>query len=244
MITDKYTRLATAQDFSAAQTTFGQTSLTDDWFDLLTQRSLGDGQELFMVFTCTTAVASSTATATVEFRIVATPRTTLAFTVPDSDINTTTDFITKVAHGLTNGSVVTVVSTTGALPTSTPQIATGTHYFVKNATADTFQLSTTPNGTVINFTVAGSGTHSFLTHTVCLGSSGPIPKNCLTAGAIVKVAFNPMPTVPFPRQTDRYVFGGVLPSAGLSAAAFTVDVVPGIDTAQRMSYAQVGTQIT
>lgn len=64
--------------------------------------------------------------------------------------------VTKVAHGLENNDPI-VFRTTGALPTGVTQ---GTAYFVKNKTADTFEISTTAGGASINTSGSQSGTHS------------------------------------------------------------------------------------
>lgn len=64
---------------------------------------------------------------------------------------------TKVAHGYAVNDPV-VLSTTGALPTG---LTAGTVYYVKTVpTADTFTVSATAGGTVINTSGSQSGTHS------------------------------------------------------------------------------------
>jgi hypothetical protein len=55
-----------------------------------------------------------------------------------------------------NGTIVKF-TTTGTLPTG---ITAGQGYFVKSATATTFQIALTPTGTSINTSSAGSGTHT------------------------------------------------------------------------------------
>lgn len=62
-------------------------------------------------------------------------------------IDTSTDFITYSAHGYIDEDIVQVVST-GTYPTGLP---TG-YYFVRNKTTNTFQLSATRTGSVVNFT--------------------------------------------------------------------------------------------
>lgn len=59
-------------------------------------------------------------------------------------------------HGQANGTPV-LLTTTGTLPS--PFVASTTYYIV-NATTNSFQLSATFNGTPINTTTAGSGTHT------------------------------------------------------------------------------------
>lgn len=64
--------------------------------------------------------------------------------------------VTKTAHGLENDDPV-IFRTTGALPTG---IVAGTTYFVKNKTANTFEISATVGGASINTSGTQSGTHS------------------------------------------------------------------------------------
>ena len=68
-------------------------------------------------------------------------------------------------HGLRNGDVV-ILTTTGALPTNLTASPTtaATQYFVINASTNTFNLSTTLNGTAINTSGSQSGTHTLHSH--------------------------------------------------------------------------------
>lgn len=70
-----------------------------------------------------------------------------------TSVDTATDTITINLHGLSEGDSV-VFSTTGTLPS--PVVA-GNVYFIKNPTQNTFQLSTTATGIVLNLTTTGSG---------------------------------------------------------------------------------------
>ena len=63
------------------------------------------------------------------------------------------DLVSRTAHGYTNGmtiSFATITSTTG--------ISVGQSYYVINANANDFQLSSTPGGSAIALTTDGSGT--------------------------------------------------------------------------------------
>lgn len=74
--------------------------------------------------------------------------TTSAVTFTD-----TGDLVTKTAHGLSNGTMVsftTIISTSGIFP--------NTPYFVINVTTDTFQVSNTLGGSALPLTTNGSGT--------------------------------------------------------------------------------------
>jgi hypothetical protein len=84
-------------------------------------------------------------------------KTTLNLT--SASINTTSDVITSVAHGLTTGDIVTFLIVSGGLPSP---LAAATNYFAIVLTADTFQLATTYGnavyaGTAIDLTTTGSG---------------------------------------------------------------------------------------
>ena len=60
-------------------------------------------------------------------------------------------------HGLRNGDVL-IFTTTGALPTGL--VAATTAYYVINAATNTFQVSTSLNGTAVNTSGSQSGTHT------------------------------------------------------------------------------------
>ena len=64
--------------------------------------------------------------------------------------------VSKVAHGLTNGTAVQLLNG-GTLPTG---LAVLTTYYVVAAAADTFQLSLTYGGAAINTTGSSAGTHT------------------------------------------------------------------------------------
>ncbi len=82
-----------------------------------------------------------------------TPNTTvILYHSPGVSFTDAGDLVTLTSHGLANGTAVsftTINSTTG--------IATNTTYYVINATANTFQLSTTPGGAVAPLTTDGTG---------------------------------------------------------------------------------------
>lgn len=85
--------------------------------------------------------------------------------------------LTATAHGFTTGQAIRL-TTTGALPTG---LATGTTYYVRDVTANTFSLATTVNGTAITTTGTQSGTHTatryFGVPTVTLASGSPVAFN-------------------------------------------------------------------
>jgi microcystin-dependent protein len=64
--------------------------------------------------------------------------------------------VTDTGHSLSNGQLV-YFTTTGALPTG---VVANTRYYVRNTTENTFNLSSTPTGAVINTSGSQSGTHT------------------------------------------------------------------------------------
>jgi hypothetical protein len=102
---------------------------------------------------CDLSIEADQATKIGSTQIITTTSTkSAAFTA-----NATTDYITSVAHGLSNGDVV-VLTTTVTLPAGLSLL---TPYYVINKTTDTFQLSLTSGGTNIDITDTGTGVHTF-----------------------------------------------------------------------------------
>ena len=66
--------------------------------------------------------------------------------------------ITSTAHGLSNGNVITVANSGGALPTG---LSASTYYYIISAATDTFEVSTTVGGSAVDITGAGSGTNTW-----------------------------------------------------------------------------------
>lgn len=71
--------------------------------------------------------------------------------------NATTDKIKVVGHNLRKGYMLQL-STTSALPAG---LTTTERYFVIDVEPDYFKLSASPNGSKVDITDAGTGTHSF-----------------------------------------------------------------------------------
>ena len=69
----------------------------------------------------------------------------------------TTDIVTSAAHGLPNGTAVTLTSTT-TLPAG---LSVATTYYVISSTADTFKLSLSVGGAAVDITGTGTGTHTW-----------------------------------------------------------------------------------
>lgn len=69
-----------------------------------------------------------------------------------------TGVITSNAHGLSNGDVVTLANSGGALPAG---FTASTYYYVIDSAINTFKISLTPAGAAVVPSDTGSGTHSF-----------------------------------------------------------------------------------
>ena len=82
--------------------------------------------------------------------------TNVSYTQFTFTANSGTDFVTATGHSYTDTTPV-VLSTTGTLPAP---LATGTVYYVRDRTGDTFKLAATSGGAAIDITDAGTGTHS------------------------------------------------------------------------------------
>ena len=68
-----------------------------------------------------------------------------------------TDLVNLTSHPLSNNDAVRFTNSGGALPA---EISTGTTYYVINANANDFQISTTVGGSAVDFTDDGTGTHT------------------------------------------------------------------------------------
>jgi hypothetical protein len=71
-------------------------------------------------------------------------------------VNATTDVFTAAGHGYQDLDPITF-GTSGTIPAG---LTVGTLYFVRDATEDTFKVSATPNGTAVDVTTTGTGTHT------------------------------------------------------------------------------------
>lgn len=69
-----------------------------------------------------------------------------------------TDVLTSAGHGLTNGDVLRLTNSGGALPSG---LTAGADYYVINAATDTLKVSTTAGGAAVDIADTGSGTHTW-----------------------------------------------------------------------------------
>lgn len=215
-------------DSIAAATTAGL--LSSNFIDLkglrtddTIPRSIGEGgEEIGAKFLFGTAVNSGTANCKLRLLLVTIPRATLTFTISDANVSTGSDLIATTAHGLPNGTAIELSNSGGALPGG---LAASTTYYVRNAAADSFQLSLTPAGSVIDITsAAGGGTHTITIIPTVIASSGDVPFKRCGAGHSISVRVNPLPESELmPRH--RYLYAMVVPTANLSAGTWVVDLV-------------------
>jgi hypothetical protein len=228
MVVDTLTRLCgTGQAITA--TTAGVFSTA--WLDrgASTYANIGGGRLVVARFCSTVAFNSATENATIRLQIVAVPKnsmtTTTTLTAFDSttDVDAATETITATAHGLTNGTRVTVAAATGALPTG---LAASTSYYIKAATTNTFQLSLTPDGAAVDLTDA-VGTTTVTWYPEVLVQSDDIGVDRMQAGEFqLELAVPPPQTSPrYPY--NRYLFARFVPSATITAGTITCDLHEG-----------------
>lgn len=110
----------------------------------------------------------------------AAPSTSFTFTSA-SDVNTTTNVITKAAHGLLNGQVISFNVSTGA--SLAAPLKFDFPYYVVNKATDTFQVSLTVGGSAVDLTTTGSGTT-----TVMLGILITLPAAASSGGRLLAVS--------------------------------------------------------
>ena len=124
--------------------------------------------------------------------------TTLNHNFLPADVNTGSDVITILSHGFLESSKI-IFSSTGTLPS--PLVA-GTTYYVKNATTNNFQVSTTPGSGAVDLTTSGTGTFNVAT-----------PHELLNGEKIIITNSNSTPSI-----------NGVYQIAYLSPTSFSIPV--------------------
>lgn len=221
MTVDTYTRLCgTGQ--ALTPTTAGV--LSTDYMDLgsETYRQFG-GNMIVASFCASVSMNSSTENATMRLQIVALPKTSIAtatFTAA------TTDIITAASHGLTAGTRITVASS-GTPPAG---LAVSTNYYLRDVTASTFKVSLTPNGSAVDITDTGTGTHTLTWYPEILVDSGEIGIDRIQAGLFKYEVAIPPPQVSPKYPYNRYIFGRFVPSATITAGTMTCDLNSGYST--------------
>lgn len=135
---------------------------------------------------------------------------------------------TLVGHGLSIGDPI-VLSTSGSLPTG---LTVGTIYYVIAAgfSANAFEVSTTPGGSAVNTSSAGSGTHSYTAHYAAIASTAQwqfVQFN----NFVIAVHVNVPPQV-FDLRTDSAftALGGSPPQAAYISVVNRFVVLSGLST--------------
>lgn len=121
-------------------------------------------------------------------------------TFVDGDVNTGTETITVVGHGLIDGQQVRFSNTGGTLPGG---LSSSVTYYIVGAAANTFQVALTLGGAAVNITsAAGGGTHSVILQGNNLTYSGWWQIQSKTASSVTINLAGAAAVVTYP---DRYV---------------------------------------
>lgn len=229
---DQFARLCgTGQAVTATQAGAVSSAWIDMGTSALNQRIFGGGQLVVARFACTVTATTADPDNTIEFQIVHSPKElatpTTARTLADfnstSDVDDATETITSAAHGLPNGTRITVVASSGALPTG---LVTATNYYIRNATTNTFQLATAPGGAAINLTDA-VGTTTVTWYPEVIVSTGQVAFNRLIANDWVReIGIGPA-ELSRVYPTGRYLYAMFRGVSDLSAGTFTCDLTSG-----------------
>lgn len=213
-------------------------AVSTDWIDMDkdatgAKRIFGGGQLVVARFAVTVAVtAGGDPDNTVQLDLVrvpktlATPTTARTLAAFDNTTDVAGTVITSTAHGLTNGTRITVAQTSGTLNTGTGY-AVATWLYIVNATTNTFGVSATPGGAAISLTDQ-TGTTTVTWYPEIVVSSGPIPFHFLPAGAVVELAIPPHLITPAPTKAiHRYMYAMFSGPTDIGAGTFTCDIVGG-----------------
>lgn len=128
---------------------------------------------------------------------------TVTITKPTATVtisNASPAVVTRTSHGWADGDPV-MFSSTGSLPTG---VTANTIYYVRNKTTNTFNLSSTPIGALVNTSGAGSGLHS---SSLGLVGGDLVATDDITGGN---------------GFTRGHVYGELLVNSGATTASFTV----------------------
>lgn len=185
--------------------------------DTLDKFNVSDGDDLEVHFgVVTTATASSAAVnITLDIALYAVPfsgATGSAGSITTVAYTTGSAVFTKAAHGLSNRTRVTI----GAIGSS---FTANTAYYVVAATADTFSLAATPDGTAIAADATSTATVTWVGEH--LGSL-IVPYERLIAGTNFTMCLSPSHML---APVHRYLIAVYTPSAALNAGEIFADVV-------------------
>lgn len=224
MITDFNLRLSgTAAEPSVAQTiAISSGTVSTNVVDISSDRfAVSDGEDLEVHFGLASSVtAAGDANATLDIALYAVPVSNATGsagaigTVSNADgSGTPATLFTKAAHGLVNGTRVTLTAITG--------ISASTAYYIRNATTDTFELSATPTGAIVTYTNAATSTITVTWYGEHLGSL-IVPWERLTVGTEFTMCPSPRHQL---APANRYLIAVYTPSAALTGGSIFADVV-------------------
>lgn len=91
-----------------------------------------------------------------EYEYIPKARKLITKSIATTDINTTTNVITSTNHGFQDNDRIKMTTST----TMPGGLAVETVYFIRDAAADTFKLTSTLAGSAIDITSTGTGTHT------------------------------------------------------------------------------------
>lgn len=229
MTADLLTRLSgstgsAAAGQSIATATAAAPVYSTNWIDLDAAGSLRtkrDLHDLFLLAWPTTTVDSATNTATLDIEVVMSPLTTPAtptftFTAAADDI------VTATAHGLIENTRVTLTTSAADLPLN---LVIATNYYLRDVTPNTFKLSLTPGGAVVDIADAGTGTHTVTWYPEVVGGYHKIPLERLIANRTqVQGRINPLLLDARVQPVHRYLFVRYVPTADLTAGVMFADL--------------------
>lgn len=237
MTLDILTRLSgttgsSAAGQSIAAATAAAPVYSTNWIDLDaagTLRTKRDLRDMFALVWPTTTVDSATNTATLDIELVMCPTTAPATPTLAAFDNTSAvaaTVITSTAHGLINGTRITVAQTSGTLNTGTGY-AVSTNLYIVNATTDTFGVSTTPGGSAISLTDQ-TGTTTVTWYPEVVGAASKVPLERLIANRTqVQIRVNPLLLDSRVQPVHRYLFARYIPTANLTAGVVFCDMQRG-----------------
>jgi len=221
MITDFNLRLSgtTAEPPVAQSIAISSGTVSTNVVDISSDKfNLSDGEDIEVHFgVVTSATASSPGVnITLDIALYAVPVNDAAGsagTIASVAYTNASVIFTKAAHGLGNGTRVTLGSAIGS------SFTTSTAYYVVNATANTFSLAAAPNGAAIaadaasNVTITWYGEH--------LGTL-IVPYERLVAGTEFTMCASPAHML---APTNRYIIAVYTPSAALNGGSIFAHVV-------------------
>jgi len=139
--------------------------------------------------------------------------------VTEDDVDFSGDSFFRAGHPFYEGLGVTVVST-DTLP---DPLVSGTLYYVTNPTVDTFQLTDTPYGAVINITTKGVGYHTFTSQDIEVATSTfAFPTTALSFVGTTTIN-SPVITSLTPHTTDLRV-GMAVSGTGIPSDAIIISI--------------------